>query len=117
MYNGKEFKSVESAYHASKYLDKPEIFDQFVPLNAVDAYKLSKTTGAYDYAAHNKIKLDVMRELVDKKYAQEPFKSRLKQTGNAILQEWNWWGNKYWGMSPDGENWLGRIIMETRAKL
>ena len=116
-YKGKEFKSVESAYHAAKYSDQPDIVDQFVPLDAVNAFKLSRTLPAYDFKAFDAIKLDLMRDLVGQKFAVDPLKSKLKATGQAKLEEYNWWGNKYWGMSPDGENWLGVILMETRSKL
>jgi predicted NAD-dependent protein-ADP-ribosyltransferase YbiA (DUF1768 family) len=116
-YKGKEFKSVESAYHAAKYPDQPDIIDQFVPLDAVNAFKLSRTLPAYDFKAFDAIKLDLMRDLVGQKFAVDPLKSKLKATGQAKLEEYNWWGNKYWGLSPDGENWLGVILMETRSKL
>ena len=113
----KDFLSVESAYHASKYADKPEIMDQFVPLDAVKAFQLSKTLPPYDFKAFDAKKLDIMRDLVKQKFAVDPMKTRLKDTGAAVLEEWNWWGNKYWGKSPDGENWLGVILQETRSKL
>ena len=113
----KEFLSVESAYHASKYADKPEIVDQFVPLDAVKAFQLSKTLPPYDFKAFDAKKLDIMRDLVKQKFAVDPMKTRLKDTGAAVLEEWNWWGNKYWGKSPDGQNWLGVILQETRSKL
>jgi predicted NAD-dependent protein-ADP-ribosyltransferase YbiA (DUF1768 family) len=113
----KEFLSVESAYHAAKYADKPEIVDQFVPLDAVKAFQLSKTLPPYDFKAFDAKKLDIMRDLVKQKFAVDPMKTRLKDTGAAVLEEWNWWGNKYWGKSPDGQNWLGVILQETRSKL
>lgn len=113
----KEFLSVESAYHAAKYADKPEIMDQFVPLDAVKAFQLSKTLPPYDFKAFDAKKLDIMRDLVKQKFAVDPMKTRLKDTGAAVLEEWNWWGNKYWGKSPDGQNWLGVILQETRSKL
>ena len=114
---GLSFNSVEAAYHASKYDDQPDIAKQFVGLSAPDAYKLSKTTGPYDYKTFDAAKLDIMRDLIKQKYGSEPLLSKLKATGTKTLQEWNWWGNKYWGMSPDGENWLGKIIMEIRSTL
>ena len=113
----KEFLSVESAFHASKYADKPEIMDQFVPLDAVKAFQLSRTLPPYDFKAFDAKKLDIMRDLVKQKFAVDPMKTRLKDTGAAVLEEWNWWGNKYWGKSPDGQNWLGVILQETRSKL
>ena len=114
---GKSFKSVESAYHAAKYANDPAIVDQFVPLDAVKAYQLSKTLPPYDFKTFDAKKLDYMRDFVGQKFAVDPLKSKLKATGAAKLEEYNWWGNKYWGMSPDGENWLGVILMETRNKL
>ena len=115
--NGLTFNSVEAGYHASKYDAQPDIAKQFEGLSASDAYKLSKTTPPYDYKTFDSKKLDIMRDLVQQKYASGTLRDKLKATGTKTLQEWNWWGNKYWGMSPDGENWLGKILMETRSKL
>lgn len=42
---------------------------------------------------------------------------RLLETGNKYLEETNWWGDTFWGkdLKGNGENTLGRLIMEIRA--
>lgn len=35
----------------------------------------------------------------------------------AELVESNTWGDRFWGVDHAGENWLGRVLMETRTQL
>lgn len=64
------------------------------------------------------IRIEVMRELLIHKFAQEPFMSKLIETGNAYLEETNTWGDKFWGVCDNkGENNLGKLLMEIRADL
>ena len=55
-----------------------------------------------------------------KKYLQESLKSKLLSTGDCLLEEGNWWGDKFWGVdikTREGENHLGKIIMQVREEL
>ena len=66
------------------------------------------------------IKLDVMAEVIDLKFSEEPFKTLLLKTGDTHIQEGNTWNDTFWGVNLDtgeGENNLGKIIMEKRNKL
>ena len=66
------------------------------------------------------IKIEVMRECLNLKFSQEPFKTWLVETGDIHLQEGNTWGDKFWGVdleTGEGENLLGRLIMMIRADL
>ncbi len=65
------------------------------------------------------IKVEVMRECLNQKFSQEPFKTMLLETGDAYIQEGNFWGDKFWGVdleTGEGENNLGKLIMEIREK-
>ncbi len=65
-------------------------------------------------------KLLVMQECINKKFIQEPYKSKLMGTGNRHIQEGNRWGDKYWGVclrTNKGKNHLGKLIMEVRKTL
>lgn len=65
-------------------------------------------------------KLHVMQIAQRKKYAQEPFKSKLLATGSMHLEEGNWWRDSFWGVdikTRKGENHLGKIIMCVRQAL
>jgi predicted NAD-dependent protein-ADP-ribosyltransferase YbiA (DUF1768 family) len=65
-------------------------------------------------------RLKIMEELVDLKYDQEPFKSKLLATMEEHIQEGNFWYDTFWGVdlrTGRGENNLGKIIMEKRQRL
>lgn len=59
-----------------------------------------------------------MKDLVRQKFQHPELKKKLLKTKNATLIEGNTWGDVYWGVCNGvGENNLGKILMETRAKL
>ena len=60
-----------------------------------------------------------MREVVWAKFSQNPeLGKKLLATGDRYLEETNWWGDRLWGVyQGEGENLLGKILMETRARL
>ena len=54
------------------------------------------------------------------KFNQEPFKSKLLDTGDEYIMEGNWWGDKFWGIclkTNTGNNNLGKLIMQIRNTL
>lgn len=64
------------------------------------------------------IRVDVMTELVRKKFSQEPLRSQLIATGDAELIEGNWWNDTFWGVCNGvGENNLGKILMKVRDEI
>lgn len=69
------------------------------------------------------IKLAVMERIVWEKFHQNPeLGVRLIATGERALIEGNRWGDRWWGVDlkcnpPIGANWLGRLLMITRAKI
>ena len=68
----------------------------------------------------NLIKVAIMKELVEKKYAQAPYQQLLLDTGNCYIQEGNWWGDIFWRVdltTNKGANKLGLLIMEIRKEL
>lgn len=72
-------------------------------------------------AKWQQIKVEIMRRIVTQKFVQNPeLLRRLLETGDAILEEGNSWNDNFWGMCPpgnsDGENWLGKILMEIREE-
>jgi predicted NAD-dependent protein-ADP-ribosyltransferase YbiA (DUF1768 family) len=60
-----------------------------------------------------------MHDIVWSKFSQNPKLARkLLATGGRYLEETNWWGDKVWGVyRGDGQNLLGKILMDTRARL
>jgi ribA/ribD-fused uncharacterized protein len=61
----------------------------------------------------------VMRNVIEAKFEQHPVLANcLVNTDDAELIEGNEWGDRFWGVyNGEGENWLGRILMERRSIL
>lgn len=116
VYEGLNYNSVEAAYQASKTLNI-EIRKKFCSMNAKDA-KLEgrKIKVREDW---EQVKLKIMYFLVAYKFYHNIFlKEKLLKTEDTHLIEGNWWGDKFWGVcNNEGENWLGRILMDVRKKL
>lgn len=65
-------------------------------------------------------KIEVMKHCLIQKFNQEPYKSKLLQTGDEYIQEGNTWNDTFWGVclkTGKGENNLGRMIMDIRTEL
>ncbi len=66
------------------------------------------------------VKLGVMRLIVATKFTDPDLRRLLLATGDAELIEANTWGDRTWGVDEktgDGQNLLGRLLMETRTLL
>lgn len=111
------YPTVEHAYQAAKFvnpLDCLKILAKEKPGEAKrEAWKMkAKVRRDWD-----SIKIEVMRELLEQKFAKEPFKTWLKRTGNRQLIEGNTWNDVFWGVcNGKGENNLGKLLMEIRNK-
>lgn len=118
-YAGNLFRSVENAYIWAKSPNKYWL--EFCLNNPPDICK--KKSKEIDVRKDwEEVKLGIMYELLKLKFNQEPFKTKLLNTGNQNIIEGNYWNDKFWGMclksNPnEGENWLGRLIMNIRQKL
>ncbi len=115
-FDGDAYPSVEHAYQAAKTIDKDErAFVRRAPTaGAAKRYGRSVTMRA-DWET---IKLDVMLELVRRKFATPYLRARLLETGSVELVEGNHWGDRFWGVCKGaGENHLGRILMQVREEL
>jgi len=113
------YPTVEHAYQAAKTLDQKErelVRDARGPGAAKALGKSVTLRPAWD-----DIKDNVMRDLLWEKFNQyTDVKSLLIATGDAELVEGNTWGDRYWGVDAktgEGENRLGKMLMETRSKI
>ena len=110
---------VEGEYQTEKCKDSSEriLFEGLLP---AEAKKFGRTVELRpDW---EEIKLTVMRGLVLRKFKDHPvLAEKLVKTGGVEIVEGNYWGDKFWGKvfggQGEGQNWLGRILMETRDKL
>lgn len=117
-YEGIVYPSVENAFQAAKTLNNAERL-QFTNVKPGIAKRLGRKVALrHDW---EKVKVDIMKELLRKKFSQEPLKSKLLETGDRELEEGNRWNDRFWGICPPGsgmgKNILGRLIMEIRGEL
>lgn len=114
--DGVIYPTVEHAYQAAKSLD---------PVQR-DMIKKAKTPGQSKRLGQllvirtdwEEVKESVMRELLFQKFSQPEFMELLLATGDAYLEETNWWKDRYWGVCEGkGKNRLGFILMEIREAL
>jgi ribA/ribD-fused uncharacterized protein len=111
------FRNSEAAFQASKYDDQPNVIKLFLNATPDQAKFLSKQY-QYDYGQNAEQRINIMRQLLQSKFKQNPLLwAKLKATGNRLLIENNTWGDIFWGTSgtpPVGENNLGKLLMELR---
>jgi ribA/ribD-fused uncharacterized protein len=65
-------------------------------------------------------RLQAMRQVLRLKFEQHPeLAGKLLGTKDATIIEYAPWGDDFWGIGRDGrgQNWLGRLLMEERARL
>lgn len=114
-YDGKTYNSVEHAYLSAKSDDMD--WKQICTEN-YSAGALKKISKGIDIVPHwDDTKIGLMKMLLVQKFQKEPFKSKLKNTGDILLEEGNYWGDVFWGVDLKtgfGDNVLGKIIMEIR---
>lgn len=114
--DGIEYPTVEHAYQAAK------TDDRFVRarINELQYPGAAKKFGRTIRLRHDwdTVKIDIMTDLVSQKFSVEPLRSMLLATGDALLIEGNKWGDVFWGVcNGEGENHLGRIIMQVRTAI
>lgn len=117
--DGLEFPSVEHAYMSAKSDDAEwKKFCSNPNNKAGDVKRQSRNIALKE--DWNDIKIEVMKECVNQKFSQEPYRTKLLETGTQHLQEGNRWNDKFWGVclkTNKGENHLGRLIMDVRSAL
>lgn len=115
-YCGVVYPTVEHAYQAAKTLDpegRASILSAATPAEAKRMGR--KVPMRRDW---EKIKVDVMRELLYMKFTQVKMKRMLLATGDRHLEEGNDWGDTFWGVCRGrGQNKLGELLMEIRFEL
>ena len=115
-YDGQVYAAVEDAFQAAKTLDPKERMLIQLCQTPGDAKRCGrKVTLRSDW---NEIKIDVMHELLRKKFQNPMLRKKLLDTGDADLVEGNTHGDTFWGQVKGvGENHLGKLLMEVRAEI
>lgn len=110
------YASVEHAYQAAKSLDADQRWAISMARTAGGAKRLGKTVRLRpDW---ERVKLDVMLDLLRQKFIHADLAKLLRATGTAELVEGNTWGDTFWGVCNGvGENHLGRLLMQVRTEI
>ena len=124
VYAGLKFPSVEHAYQAAKctrFADRT----RFLLLTPGAARQWGRRVVCRD--DWKAARVAVMADLLRQKFAPgTALAEKLMATGCVVLQEGNWWGDTFWGVSlrpsgklslVGGQNKLGVLLMEIRAGL
>ena len=117
------FPALENAYQAAEYAgeDWTEVFGQFAQMIPVKAKrKGGKLSLREDW---DKIKLEVMEELLRIKFSDPYLRYLLMVTDGRELVEGNHWHNNFWGRCScekcdnKGLNHLGKLLMKLRTDI
>jgi ribA/ribD-fused uncharacterized protein len=114
--DGQTYHSVEAAYQAAKTEDI-KLRRQFQGLVSPGkckrlARKLTLRPG------WDQIKEGVMLDLLRQKFSEPTLAQRLLATGDAYIEETNYWGDEFWGVyRGKGLNRLGHLLMQVRDEL
>lgn len=109
---------VEHQYQAAKTLDPVWIRRILAAPTPGEARRLGRQAPLR--ADWEQVRLGVMERLLREKFADPDLRARLLATGDALLQEGNWWHDRFWGVDERtgiGENHLGRLLMALRDEL
>jgi ribA/ribD-fused uncharacterized protein len=117
--DGFTYKTVEHAFQCAKTLIPQEQAWIASALSPGEAKQRGgKVTLREDW---DDIKVRIMKELLRQKFARHPgLGKRLVDTYPEQLMEGNNWGDRFWGVDSqtlEGENWMGRLLMDVRQEL
>jgi len=115
-WQGHVYQSVEHAYQAAKtdsLIEREEVRE--AP-TCGKAKRLGQKVTMRKFWDDEKV--EVMRVLTRKKFQDPGLREKLIQTGRQHLVEKNTWNDTFWGVCDgNGENHLGRILMDVRAEI
>ena len=115
-YESIKYSSVEHAFVAAKTnsLDIRQLISRIPTPGLVK--KIGKHLILRD--DWEQVKLNIMRELLLKKFQIPELKELLLSTGNTALVEGNTWGDTFWGVcNGEGSNYLGKLLMGIRIEI
>ena len=117
LWQGLRYGNAEAAFQASKCED---MSDRKAYVNCSADKAALKGKEQIPYSGWEEARLDIMKSILKAKFEQNPaLKKKLADTGSRILINGNNKQETYWGIdlySWQGENHLGRIIMDIRDK-
>lgn len=114
-YNECHYTSSEAAFQAAKSLD-PKVHKAFTQLTAATSKKEGRNIKLRE--DWEEVKDQIMLDIIFSKFNNDELADLLINTGDAVLEETNHWGDTYWGVDSEtgeGKNKLGKILMIVRA--
>lgn len=114
--DGITYLNAEAAYQAQKSSEQ-KVKENFARLPAHVAKSAGRKIDIREDFEEEK--LEVMKKVVTAKFRQSgELTESLIDTYPQELQEGNEWGDKFWGVvNGEGQNHLGKILMEVRETL
>jgi len=121
-FRGQLYPSSENAYQAAKVeVYHREYFTHCSASKSKSLWKNDDLDKIYTPEEWDKVKYDIMLEIVFLKFIQNPeLRTKLNNTGIKYLEETNHWKDVYWGVdykTRKGDNNLGYILMKVRECL
>lgn len=116
MYNGLAYRSNEAAFQAQKCKNVKDM-EKFTTMDPEEAQKAGQSVELREDWGN--VKLSIMKDIVRAKFLQNAdLAKKLLATKTALLEEENTWSDTFWGtVDGQGENHLGKILMEVREEL
>ena len=110
------YLNAEAAFQAQKESCEKDK-EQYTRMNPAQAKLVGRNCNLRE--DWEEIKEQTMYEIVKAKFAQNEALARLLlATGDAYLEEGNWWHDTTWGVCNGvGQNKLGKILMRVREEL
>ena len=118
--------NIPTAEHAFQMMKaSTDDMRQFVAMAPTASQAKSRGRGVKIRGDWEQIKFDVMYRIQQEKYRQNPhLQTALLATGDAELEEGNWWHDNIYGNCKcercreiEGHNMLGNILMRVREEL
>lgn len=116
VFGGIVFPTVEHAFQAAK----SERREDWIAIAALPTAGKAKRAGRKVQLREDweQLKVEIMTELVRRKFQNPDLRQQLLATGDQELVEGNTWNDRFWGVCKGkGENHLGKILMFVRRRL
>ena len=122
-YKGLTYPNAEAAFQAQKCATEEEKIKYTTTKNPVVAKRMGKKEPGFP-SNWDEICYGIMKDILTAKFTIPELREKLKATGDATLIEGNIWHDNRWGkctcdgcQNKDGQNWLGKILMEIRDSI